>query len=212
MENIPIWKRFRANFFAGLFVVSPVAVSIWILWWAFNVVSNLLLPEAWRQNVGYRVAAIVMAVVIVTLIGMVTRHVIGRRLLHYGETLLTRIPLLNRVYGFMKQVSTTLWSDKKTMFQKVVLVQFPRLGTFAIGFVTSETQGEPQAKTNETVVNIFVPTTPNPTSGFMILVPREQLIWLEMSVADGMKMVISGGAVVPPYPAKTEQPSASAIL
>jgi uncharacterized membrane protein len=86
------------------------------------------------------------------------------------------------------------------MFQRVVLVEFPRPGLYSIGFVTSETVGEAQAKTKETVINVFVPTTPNPTSGFLVLVPREKVTELSMSVAEGMKLVISGGAVVPPYP------------
>jgi uncharacterized membrane protein len=107
----------------------------------------------------------------------------------------------------MKEISQTLLASKRTMFQRVVLVQFPRPGIYSIGFVTSETAGEAQAKTKEIVINVFVPTTPNPTSGFLILVPREQLIDLEMTVGEGMKMVISGGAVVPPYTAKTQQPT-----
>jgi uncharacterized membrane protein len=110
----------------------------------------------------------------------------------------------------MKEISHTLLAGQRTMFQRVVLVQFPRPGIYSIGFVTSETEGEVQVRTRETVINVFVPTTPNPTSGFLILVPREQLIELDMTVADGMKMVISGGAVVPPYTAKTKQPATPA--
>src|ERR1022692_778229 len=94
----------------------------------------------------------------------------------------------------------TMLSGRKTMFQRVVLVEFPRPGVYSIGFVTSETAGETQVKTKEEVINVFVPTTPNPTSGFLILVPRQQLIDLKMTVAEGMKLVISGGTVVPPYP------------
>jgi uncharacterized membrane protein len=98
------------------------------------------------------------------------------------------------------------------MFRRVVLVQFPRPGIYSIGFVTSEAAGEAQAKTRETVINVFVPTTPNPTSGFLILVPRPQLIDLDMTVAEGMKLVISGGVVVPPYTARTEQPTIPALI
>jgi uncharacterized membrane protein len=118
-----------------------------------------------------------------------------------------RVPLLNRTYGFVKEVSNTMFGGQKTMFQRVVLVQFPRLGIYSLGFVTSETEGEAQAKTKETVINVFVPTTPNPTSGFLVLVPRDQVIDLQMSVGEGMKMVISGGAVVPPYGIKASPPA-----
>ena len=135
--------------------------------------------------------------------------VVGRRLVAIGEAIIKHVPLLNKTYGFMKEISQTLLAGKQTMFQRVVLVEFPRPGIYSIGFVTSETRGEAQEKTKETVINVFVPTTPNPTSGFLILVPREQLIELDMTVAEGMKMVISGGAVVPPYTAKTQQPASS---
>jgi uncharacterized membrane protein len=120
-----------------------------------------------------------------------------------SEEIIGRVPVLNRTYGFMKEISHTLLSGRKTMFQRVVLVEFPRQGLYSIGFVTSETAGEAQAKTKEPVINVFVPTTPNPTSGFLVLVPVEKVISLEMSVGDGMKMVVSGGAVMPPWPPVT---------
>jgi len=124
--------------------------------------------------------------------------------------MITRIPLLNKTYGFMKEISQTLLSGKKTMFQRVVLVEFPRAGVYTIGFVTSETGGEVREKMRETVVSVFVPATPNPTSGFLLFVPRAELIELGMSVAEGMKMVISCGSVLPSYLPKTQQPAAPA--
>src|SRR5262249_36517756 len=114
--------------------------------------------------------------------------------------------LLNKIYPFMKEVSQTMLSGRKTMFQKVVLIEYPRPGIYSLGFVTSETGSEAQEKTKENVVNVFVPTTPNPTSGFLLLVPRDKIADLEMRVADGLKMVISGGAVVPPYPTDSSRP------
>jgi len=150
----------------------------------------------------YRLGAAVVIVLFTAAVGWVTRLVVGRRMISLTEALIGRVPVLNKTYGFMKEISQTLMSGRKTMFQKVVLVQFPRPGVYSVGFVTSETAGEVQAKTQEEVVNVFVPTTPNPTSGFLILVPREQLVELEMSVAEGMKMVISGGSVVPSFPVK----------
>ena len=151
----------------------------------------------------YRVLALVLFVIFTMSVGWVTRLMVGKRVVKLTETVISRVPLLNKTYSFMKEISQTLLAGRKTMFQQVVLVQFPRLGVYSIGFVTSQTAGETQAKTAETVVNVFVPTTPNPTSGFLIFVPKEQLIKLDMSVADGMKMVISGGVVVPPYQPKT---------
>jgi len=197
-----VWKSLRNSFFAGLLVVVPVAASVLILLGIFTWVTDFMLPDSLRQQMFtplYRIAALVLFVMFTVTVGWVTRLVVGKKMVSATEAIITRVPLLNKTYGFMKEISQTLLSGRKTMFQRVVLVEFPRAGVYSIGFVTSETAGEPQAKTRETVINVFVPTTPNPTSGFLILVPRGQLIELDMTVAEGMKMVISGGAVVPPY-------------
>ena len=197
-----LWITLRKSFFAGLVVVVPLAGSVAILWALFDWVTDFLLPRTLQNHTNaffYRVVALVVFVFLVTAVGWVTRLVIGRRALALTESVVARVPLLNRIYGFVKDVSNTMFSGKKSAFQKVVLVEFPRPGVYSIGFLTGETEGEAQILTRETVVNVFVPTTPNPTSGFLILVPRDQLVEMKMSVADGMKMVISGGAVTPSY-------------
>ena len=204
------WKSLRNSFFAGLLVVMPIAASVLILVGLFTWVTDFMLPDALRQQMFtplYRVLALIVFVVFTTMVGWVTRLVVGKRIVLAGEAVITRVPLLNKTYGFMKEISQTLLSGRKTMFQRVVLVEFPRTGVYSIGFVTNETEGEAQVKTRETVVNVFVPTTPNPTSGFLLLVPRSQVIDLTMTVAEGMKMVISGGAVVPPYPTHPQLPA-----
>jgi len=122
----------------------------------------------------------------------------------FTEGLILRIPVLNKIYGFAKDVSDTMLAGKKTVFERVVLVEYPRPGMYALGFVTNETEGEAQAKTKEPVISVFIPTTPNPTSGFLALVPRDNVIAMDMTVAEGMKFVISGGSVVPPYKPRTE--------
>lgn len=206
------WRNLRNSFFAGLLVVVPLAASVLILVGLFTWITDFMLPPALRDKMLtplYRVIALVAFVVLTTVVGWVTRLVLGRKLIVGVEALIARVPVLNRTYGFMKEISQTLLSGRKTMFRRVVLVEFPRPGIYSIGFVTSETGGEAQVKTKETVVNVFVPTTPNPTSGFLVLVPREQLVELEMSVGDGMKMVISGGAVVPPLPVGATAPAES---
>jgi uncharacterized membrane protein len=198
-----LMTRMRRSFFAGLLVVVPAAASVLILIGLFNWVTDFMLPPVLQDKMltpVYRVAAFVLFLVLTTLIGWVTRLVIGKRMVSLSEELIARVPVLNRTYGFMKEISHTLLSGRKTMFQRVVLVEFPKAGMYSIGFVTSETGGEAQAKTKEQVINVFVPTTPNPTSGFLIMAPQEKVIALEMSVGDGMKMVISGGSVVPPWP------------
>jgi uncharacterized membrane protein len=208
------WKGLRNSFFAGLLVVVPAAASVLILLSVFNWITNFMLPESLRTQLLtplYRIGALILFVAFTTFTGWITRLVLGKRMIAFGEEMIGRVPVLNKTYGFMKEISQTLLSGRKTMFQRVVLVQFPRSGIYSIGFVTSEAAGEAQEKTRETVINVFVPTTPNPTSGFLILVPREQLIGLDMSVAEGMKLVISGGAVVPPHTARTQQPTMPAL-
>ncbi|HVM61409.1 MAG TPA: DUF502 domain-containing protein [Verrucomicrobiae bacterium] len=203
-----VWKKLRNSFFAGLLVVVPVAASALILLSVFRWVTDFMLPDALRQQMLtplYRVVALVLFVGLTTGVGWITRHVVGRRMISATEAMIGRVPLMNKTYGFMKEISHTVLSGQKTMFQRVVLVEFPRPGVYSIGFVTSETEGEAQAKTGETVINVFVPTTPNPTSGFLILVPRGQLVDLTMTVAEGMKMVISGGAVVPSFTASSQE-------
>jgi len=201
------WKSLRNSFFAGLLVLGPVVASLAILIGFFTWLTNFMLPANLRTYLEespypvflYRLVALSVALVVVTAVGWLMRLVIGKQLLVVAESLIARVPMLNKTYAFMKEISHTVLSGQKTMFQRVVLVQFPRAGVYSIGFVTSETGGETQAKTKEAVINVFVPTTPNPTSGFLIFVPKEQVIEMEMSVAEGMKMVISGGVVVPPY-------------
>ncbi len=204
------WKSARTSFFAGLLVVGPIAASVIVLFWVFNWLTNFLLPEFVREQLEklpypeflFRLLALVLCIALMTLVGWVTRRVIGKQLHAMVESLLGRVPLLNRIYGFMKEVSQTMLAGKKTMFQRVVLVEYPRAGVYSIGFVTSENAGEAEARLKKNLINVFFPTTPNPTSGWLALVPRDQIIDLDMGVAEAIKMVISGGTIVPPYSAK----------
>jgi uncharacterized membrane protein len=193
-----------------------VLISIRILLWLFELALNLtswllfFLPSALRsaEQLGISQAlydfylklfAFVLTLAFIVVVGTATRHVLGKQMVAISESLILRVPLLNKIYGTVKQITQTLWTSQKTVFSKVVLVEYPRPGAYAIGFITSESKGEVQNRTREDVVNVFIPTTPNPTSGWLAIVPRSQIVTLDMSVADGFKMVISGGSVVPPY-------------
>ena len=203
-----MWKDLRNSFFAGLLVVVPVAASLLILLGIFTWVTDFMLPDALRQQMFtplYRIIALVAFIAFTTGVGWITRHVVGKRMVAATESTIGRVPLLNKTYGFMREISQTLLSGRKTMFQRVVLVEFPRPGVYAIGFVTGETKGEAQEKTGQTVLNVFIPATPNPTSGFLLFVPPEQVVDLTMTVAEGMKMVISCGTVVPSYTPLVQQ-------
>jgi uncharacterized membrane protein len=163
--------------------------------------SITLLPEAYRPEALFGFAipglGVLLSFAIVLITGVLVANFFGRRLVRMGERVLARIPLVRSVYSGAKQLAETMFSDAGESFRKVVLVQFPRKGLWTIGFLTGTDMGEAQQKTGHDVVNIYVPTTPNPTGGYFVMVPREDLIELEMSVDDGLKMLMSMGAVVP---------------
>ena len=192
------WKSLRNSFFAGLLIVLPVGASLGLLWWVVMLVTAWL-PERFSAP-QHRLLAVLVLIGLTIVVGWLARRVVGKRLIAVAEMLIRQVPLLNRIYPFMKEISDTVLSGKKTMFQRVVLVEFPRPGVYSIGFVTGATGGELQTRINTPLLNIFVPTTPIPTNGFLIFVPQEHVVNLAMTVAEGMKLVISGGTVVPPFP------------
>lgn len=209
-----LFARWRANFFTGLAIIMPVVVSIGIVMWLFGTVANFtdkllfFLPRSMTHADDGRgpvlwywsVAAFALAIALVSLLGKFARYYIGKRLIEMAEQIMLRVPLLNKIYGALKQVNEAFTTNKKSSFKQVVLVEFPRDGIYSVGFLTGEQHDEVQAKTREEVLAVFVPTTPNPTTGYLILVPRHKVTHLDMSVADGIKFVISLGAVSPGYP------------
>jgi uncharacterized membrane protein len=202
----------RNDFIAGLAVVLPAIISIAVVVWLFGTVSAITdkllfaVPREWKYIEGVRgeihwywsLAALLLAIGLVTLAGRLTRHYLGRKLVKVGDNLLLRVPLLNKIYSTVKQVKEA-FAGNKSSFQQAVLVEFPRAGMYSLGFITSEQRNEVQLKTPEAVWSVFVPTTPNPTSGFLVYVAENQLIRLQMSVADAIKSIISLGSVSPEY-------------
>ncbi len=211
--NNALVARGRANFFAGLAVVLPAVISLAVVFWLFRNVANitdLLLffvprritrhgdgagPMYWYWSV----VAFLLAIVLISAIGRLARHYVGKRLIALVDTVMLRVPLLNKVYSTIKQVNEAFSSGKKSSFQTVVLIEYPRPGIYSLGFITSEQHSEMQMKTREKVVCVFIPTTPNPTSGFLVLLPEEQITKLEMSVADAIRFIISLGSISPEY-------------
>jgi len=206
-----LFARWQANFWAGSVIVLPAVISLAVLRWLFLTFSNLtdtlliFLPaKLTHKNQGegdmywyWSVVALLLAVALVSVVGMLARYYFGRKIIEWVDSALMRIPLLNKIYGTTKQVNEAFSTTNKSAFRTVVLVEFPHAGTYSIGFITSEQQPEVQAKTGRNVVCVFVPATPNPTSGFLLMVPEEKVIKLDMSVADGIKYVISLGAILP---------------
>jgi len=204
-----MWRKIKSNFFTGLLIVIPGALTLWVLYFIVSKLNLLLLEpimkifQIWlpdRASVEFftKVAIFFILLAFLTLTGFAARIILFRNIFGFGESILYKVPMISTVYKGLKEMSSAFLSDQKSIFKKVVLIEYPKNGLYAIGFVTSETQGEVQEKTRENVINVFVPTTPNPTSGMLVLVPQKDAILLDMSVSDGMKMIISGGAVTPP--------------
>lgn len=205
-----MFSRIRANFLTGTFVMIPLVLTFWVMYFIIDKLNLLFLQpvmnilDSWvpAQNIEIltKLAIFFLLLVFLVLIGFATRIIILRNIFGFGERILYRVPMISTVYRTIKEISFAYFVQKKTIFQRVVLIEYPRKGVYQLGFVISKTKGEAQRKTKESVLNILVPSTPNPTSGMLVLVPEEEIISLDMSVAEGMKMVISGGAVVPKNP------------
>jgi uncharacterized membrane protein len=208
-----LFARWQANFWAGLAIVLPAVISVAALVWLFGTVATItdtlliFLPRSWThhdQGNGplfwyWSLTALLLAVVLIGLVGLLARNYFGKRMIQWVDSALLRVPLLNKIYGATKQVNDAFSSTNKTAFRTVVLVEFPRAEVYSIGFITSEPDTEVQSKLNAKIVCVFVPATPNPTSGFLIMVPEEKVIKLEMSVPDGIKYIISLGSILPEY-------------
>ena len=209
--NKDFLARWQANFWAGLAIVLPGVISIAVLIWLFGTVANItdtlliFLPrKITHHNDGqgnmywyWSLVALVVAVVMIGFAGFLARYYVGRRMIAWLDATLLRVPLLNKVYGTIKQVNEAFTSGKKSSFKTVVLIEFPHSGTHSIGFLTGEPHDEFQLKTTQRQVCVFVPATPNPTSGFLMLVPENKVTRLDMSVAEGIKYIISLGAIGP---------------
>ena len=194
----------RNYIITGLVVLLPLVISIWLISWLFVTLTDIILrwlPVELSAHplgqLGVRLIIPIGLLIVLALVGIIARVVFVNRIFSLGEKLLVKIPLINKVYVTVKQISHAIMSSKKTLFKHVVLIEYPRKGLYSIGFVTSRAKGEVQAKTRDDVVNVFVPTTPNPTSGVLVFARPKELIELDMNVEDGLKLLISGGAVTP---------------
>ena len=196
-------KTIRKYLVTGLIIWIPLVITFLVVRFLIRFVDQilLLLPPAWRPEalLGFSIPGLglVLALGILLVSGLLAANFAGRRLVEIGDKIVTRIPLVNSIYFGAKQVAETLFSDSSTAFKRVLLVEYPRKGIWSMCFQTSDATGEVQHRTAEDVICVFVPTTPNPTSGFLLFVPRQELVPLEMRVDEGLRMIISLGVAVP---------------
>jgi uncharacterized membrane protein len=215
-----ILRTFRNNILVGLLLIAPIYFTIFIVQLLFNWFTGLLLdffPEPmWktRYEAAYRVAALLGVLVLLFLIGLFVRNILGRRLYHLGDRVIARIPIVSKIYVWIRQTMEVLLSQRDTLFKEVVMFEYPRPGVYSLGFVTGQVPAnvlallKPTAQEGEHL-SIFIPTTPNPTSGWFCVVPRAKTIPVNMTTGEAMKLIISGGAV---YPGTEAGPERATLL
>ncbi len=189
---------------AGLLVIVPLVITLGVLNWIIGTLDQTLaiLPEAWQPDrlLGMHIPGfgVILTLLILLLVGGIASNFIGRKLVGWGDALVRRIPVVRSIYSSVKQVSDTVFSDSGNAFRTAVLVQWPREGVWTVAFVTGQPSGEVAALLRDEYVSVFVPTTPNPTGGYFVLVRKSECIELEMSVDAALKYIVSMGVVAPP--------------
>jgi len=203
--RISLSARLRAYFLAGVIVTAPIGITALLIWQFITFLDSQvgsLIPDRYNPEsyLPFSVPGLGLLITIafLTLVGFLAAGLAGRTLVRIGERLLSRMPVVRSVYSTLKQIFETVLAQSSRSFREVVLIEYPRRGIGAIGFVTGPTRGEVQVRSEEELVNVFLPTTPNPTSGFLLFVPKRELVHLDMSIEEGIKLVISGGIVAPP--------------
>ena len=207
---------FRNSFLTGLVVIAPVALTLWLIWSVIGWIDGFVLPfipnlyhpdnilnTIFGQDVAINIRGlgVVVFLLFTTFVGWIAKGFLGRSLIRVGENLVRRMPVVRSIYSGVKQIAETVFAQSDRSFEKACLIEYPRKGIWAVGFISTEAKGEVKykAKSNSDLLSVFVPTTPNPTSGFMLFFPRNDVIELEMSIEDAAKLVISAGLVYPPY-------------
>ena len=198
-------QRLRAYFLTGILITAPLFITGYLAWLFIGFVDakvTPLLPEQYNPEsylpFGVPGLGLIILFISLTIVGAVTAGFFGKLWLRFTERLLNRMPIVRNIYSAVKQILETVLAQQSSAFREAVLVEYPRRGLWAIAFITGRTEGEVQNVTEEECINIFLPTTPNPTSGFLLFVPKKDLISLSMSTEEAIKMVISGGIITPP--------------
>lgn len=204
--------RLRGNFLAGIVLVAPVGLTVYLAWTVITFIDQSIVP--WvpaRYNPGTYLGSdvpgfgVIVFLAFTALIGWLTKNFFGRQIVRAGEGIVARMPIIRSIYNALKQISETILSQSATSFKHACLIEYPRKGLWAIAFVSTDTKGEiPVRSGTPQMVSVFLPTTPNPTSGFLLFVPKPDVVYLDMSVEEAAKLVISAGLVSPPSAAEIE--------
>ena len=210
----PLFSGLRNSFLTGIVVIAPVGLTVWLIWTVIGWVDGFVLPfvpnsyqpenlikqifgEESQMNI--RGLGVIFFLVFTTFVGWIAKGVIGRFFIRNAETLVHRMPVVRSIYSGVKQIAETVFAQSDRSFEKACLVEYPRKGIWAVGFISTVAKGEVQSKAakDSQLLSVFVPATPNPTSGFLLFFPKEDVIQLDMSIEDAAKLVISAGLVYP---------------
>ncbi|MEX5596580.1 DUF502 domain-containing protein [Pseudophaeobacter sp. C1-32P7] len=211
-----LFARLRSSFLTGIVVIAPVGLTLWLLWTVMGWIDGVVLPlvpHTMRPEqyigINLRGVGLIIFLLFTIIVGWIAKGIIGRSLIGFAENLVDRMPVIRSVYSGIKQISETVFAQSESSFDTACLIQYPRKGVWAIAFVSTKAKGEiaQRAETSGGLMSVFIPTTPNPTSGFLLFVPEEDVTVLDMSVEDAAKLVISAGLVYPNPKDPTQPPS-----
>ena len=209
-----MFGRLRTSFLTGLVVIAPIGLTLWLLWSVIGWIDGFVLPfvpNAYQPEniietffgveapVNVRGLGVVLFLIFTILVGWLAKGIIGRSMINYAESLVDRMPVVRSIYNGLKQIAETVFSQAESSFDTACLVEYPRRGIWAIAFISTSAKGEVKARipSDDDLMSVFLPTTPNPPSGFLLFVPRSEVIELDMTVEDAAKLVISAGLVYP---------------
>jgi len=212
IKHLDGFARLRAYFLAGILVTAPISITIYLTWTFLRFIDKrvtALIPNQFDLfnflpfpvpgiELFKSILSLILVIVFFILVGWFARNFMGRLLYRFAEYIVDRMPIIRNIYGALKQIFETIMTSQSQAFRDVVMFEYPRKGIWALGFVTGITKGEAQRLTDTEIVNVFLPTTPNPTSGFLLFIPRKDLVFLSMTVEEGIKMIVSGGIITPP--------------
>ncbi|ANP35071.1 MULTISPECIES: DUF502 domain-containing protein [Rhodobacterales] len=211
-----LFARLRSSFLTGIVVIAPVGLTLWLLWTVMGWIDGVVLPlvpHTMRPEqyigINLRGVGLIIFLLFTIIVGWIAKGIIGRSLIGFAENLVDRMPVIRSVYSGIKQISETVFAQSESSFDTACLIQYPRKGVWAIAFVSTKAKGEiaQRAETSGGLMSVFIPTTPNPTSGFLLFVPEEDVTVLDMSVEDAAKLVISAGLVYPNPKDPTQPPA-----
>ncbi|WP_413709475.1 DUF502 domain-containing protein [Rhizobium sp. Rhizsp82] len=209
LPRLPIATRIRNNFLAGLIICAPIAITLWLTWsvvrWADSWVKPYIParydPDSYL-NFAVPGSGLLIAMIFITIIGFLGKNLIGQTIVQFSESLVRRVPLVRSIYKSLKQIFETVLKERSDSFKKVGLIEYPSAGLWSLVFIATDAKGEIASKFNamgKDMVSVFLPPTPVPTAGFLIFVPREKIVVLDMTAEDGAKLLVSGGLVTPEY-------------